>query len=157
MLPYDKTVLLVLEDPSHLDRAVRYLFRAGYDRIAGYCKGGIEGWYNAGLPVESLNLLSVHKLKSALEQGEEMLILDVRSDEEWESGHIRGARHIFVGHLEQRLSEVPKDKPVAVYCESGNRSGLAASILLRAGYPKVYSVPGSIAAWKAAGFPIVKD
>jgi len=49
------------------------------------------------------------------------------------------------------------DKPVAVYCESGSRSGLAASILLRAGYPKVYNVPGSISAWKAAGFPVTKD
>lgn len=84
-------------------------------------------------------------------------MLDVRGGAEWKSGHIPGARHIYVGNLQERISEVPKDKPVVAYCESGNRSGLAASILLRAGYPKVLSVPGSIAAWKAAGFPIVKD
>ena len=156
LLPYDKQVLLVLEAPSHLDRAVRYLFRAGYERITGYLKGGIEAWYSSGLPVESMNLISVHQLKRALEQGEEMLILDVRGDEEWESGHLPGAKHIFVGHLEQRLSEVPKGKPVVAYCESGHRSGIAASILLRTGYPRVSNVPGSITAWKAAGFPIVK-
>ena len=99
----------------------------------------------------------MHQLKSALDKHEELLLLDVRRGGEWKSGHLAGAMHIYVGNLEQRIIEVPKDKPVAVYCESGNRSGLAASILLRAGYPKVYSVPGSIAAWKAAGFPIVKD
>lgn len=156
MLPYDEPLLLVLEDPAHLQKAARYLFRAGYERITGYLKGGIEGWYNAGLPIESLSLLSVHQLKSAIDRGEPLTILDTRGQEEWESGHIAGALHIYIGHLERRLGEVPRDKPVAVYCESGHRSGIGASVLLRAGYAKVSSVPGSIAAWKAAGFPVVR-
>ena len=158
VLPYDKPLVLVLEEQSDLNKAVRYLLRAGYDSsVKGYLKGGIESWYKAGLAIQSLGLLSVHQLKIALDRREELLALDTRGEREWESGHIPGARHIYVGHLEQRLSEVPRDKAVAVYCESGRRSGLAASILLRAGYPKVYNVPGSMAAWRAAGFPIVKD
>lgn len=157
VLPYDRPILLVLEDQAHIDRAVRYLIRAGYDNIIGYLKDGTEGWYNAGLPTESLPLLSVHQLKSMLDRGEDLLVLDTRAQDEWESGHIAGANHIYVGHLEHGLAEIPKGKPIAVICSVGHRAGLGASILLRAGYPKVYNVLGSVKAWIAAGFPVTKE
>ncbi len=157
VLSYDTPILLVLEDQCHLERAVRYLIRAGYDRIVGYLKDGVEGWYNAGFPIESLPLLSVHQLKDKIARCEELLVLDTRGQDEWESGHIRGALHIYVGYLEQRLAEVPKDNPVAVICNVGHRAGLGASILLRAGYREVYNVLGSVKAWTAAGFPITTD
>jgi hydroxyacylglutathione hydrolase len=157
VLPYDRPILLVLEGQDHPEKAVRYLTRIGYDRIHGYLKGGMETWYNAGFPMESMGLLSVHDLKRMMDKRELLTILDTRGQEEWNSGHIEGAIHIYVGHLEQRLSEVPRDKPVAVYCKTGHRAGLSASILLRGGCSKVYNVPGSITAWLAAGYPIVKD
>jgi hydroxyacylglutathione hydrolase len=157
VLPYDKPVLLVTEDRSHLDRAVRYLIRAGYDRIAGYLHGGIESWYNAGLPLENLPLLSARQLKSMLDHGQQLLLLDTRGQDEWESGHLKGALHIYVGHLEQKLAEIPRDKPVIVYCRTGHRAGLGASILLRAGYPVVYNFAGSVRAWTAAGFPLTTE
>jgi hydroxyacylglutathione hydrolase len=157
VLSYDRPVLLVLEDEAHLEKAVRYLIRAGYDQITGYLKGGTEGWYNAGLPVESLPLLSVHQLKDKLDRGEELLVLDTRGQDEWNSGHIKGAFHIYVGHLEQKLAEVPRDRPVAVICNVGHRAGLGASILLRANYPEVYNVLGSVKAWVAAGYPVTND
>jgi len=156
-LPYDRPILLVLEDQSHLERAVRYLIRAGYDQIAGYLRDGTEGWYNTGLPTENLPLLSVHQLKGMLDRGEELLVLDARGQDEWDSGHIAGSLHVYVGYLEQRLGEVPGDKPIAVICNVGHRAGLGASILLRAGYPSVYNVLGSVKAWVAAGFPVTID
>jgi hydroxyacylglutathione hydrolase len=154
VLSYDQPILLVLEDESHLEMAVRYLIRAGYDGIAGYLKGGTEGWYNAGFPTENLHLLSVHKLKSMIDCGEDLLVLDTRGEDEWSSGHIEGAVHIYVGHLAERLAEIPNNKPVAVICNVGHRAGLGASILLRAGYQKVYNVLGSVKAWIAAGYPV---
>ena len=157
VLPYDKPILLVLEDQSHLERAVRYLIRAGYDRIIGYLKDGTEGWYNAGFPTENLPLLSVHQLKDMLNHNEDLLVLDTRGQDEWDSGHIAGALHIYVGHLEQRLGDVPQNRPIAVICNVGHRAGLGASILLRADYPKVYNVLGSVKAWVAAGFPVTTD
>jgi len=156
VLSYDKPILLVLEDESHLERTVRYLIRAGYDWIVGYVKGGTEGWYNTGFPTESLHLLSVHQLKSMIDRVEEFVILDTRGQNEWESGHIEGALHIYVGHLEERLAEVPTDKAVAVICNVGHRAGLGASILLRAGFTKVCNVLGSMKAWVAAGYPVTK-
>ncbi|MBI2830946.1 MAG: MBL fold metallo-hydrolase [Chloroflexi bacterium] len=157
VLPYDNPILLVLEDQSHLERAVSYLVRLGYDRIAGYLKEGIEGWYNAGFAIEHLPPLSVHQLKDKLDHHEDFVVLDVRREDEWSPGHISGALHIYAGHLEKRLDEVSRDKLVAVMCSVGHRAGLGASILLRAGYPKVYNVLGSAKAWVAAGFPFTKD
>jgi hydroxyacylglutathione hydrolase len=154
MLPYDRPILLVLEDQSHLERAVRYLIRAGYDQIDGYLREGTEGWYNAGLPTESLPVLSVHQLKGMIDRGEDLLVLDTRGHEEWASGRIAGSLHIYVGYLEKRINEVPKARPIAVICNVGHRAGLGASILLRAGYPNIYNVLGSVKAWVAAGFPI---
>ena len=81
----------------------------------------------------------------------------MRDQEEWDEGHVAGAKHIYVGHLEKRLGEIPSDKPVAAFCSVGRRAGIAASVLQRAGFPVVYSVLGSMTAWKKAGYPLVKD
>jgi hydroxyacylglutathione hydrolase len=157
ILPYDRPLLLVPEDQSHLDRAVSYLRRIGYDQIKGFLKEGIESWYNAGLQIESLPLLSVHQLKEKMEQENNLIVLDVRGEDEWKRGHIAGSRHIYTGHIEQRLSEIPRDKPVAVLCSVGHRAGLVASVLLRAGFRDVYSVLGSITAWRQAGFGLTVE
>ncbi len=156
ILPYDKPILLVLEDQDHLEKAIRYLIRLGFDKIAGFLKGGIEGWYDAGFQTESLPLLSVHQLKEMLDRKENLTVLDARRQDEWNSGHIEGAMHVFVGHVENKLEEIPRDRPVAVLCSVGHRAGIAASILLRTGYPMVYNVLGSVTAWRNAGFPLIK-
>lgn len=158
VLPYDKPIMLVLEDQSHLETAVHYLIRVGYDNIIGYLRDGTEGWYNAGFHTEHLSLLSVHELKQMLDRDAgDLLVLDTRGQAEWDTGHIKDALHIYVGHLESRLSDIPKDRPIAVICNVGHRASLGASILLRAGYQKVYNVLGSVKAWTAAGFPVTKD
>ena len=157
MLPYDKPILLVLEDQNHLKKAVTYLIRVGYDNILGFLKDGIEGWYDAGLPTESLPLLSVHQLKEKLDRGKDLLVLDARDQREWDTGHIQSSLHIYTGHVESRVSEIPRDKPVAVLCSVGHRAGIAASVLLRAGFTQVYNVLGSVTAWRRAGFPLIID
>jgi hydroxyacylglutathione hydrolase len=156
VLPYNTPILLVLEDKEQLETAVKYLIRLGYDNIAGFLNGGIAAWYIEALPVEGFNLLSVHDLKSKLDADEELFILDVRGDEEWESGHIEGARHIYVGHVEENLDKVPKNCQVVVYCGSGRRSNIAASILKKNGYRKVFNVLGSMSSWKSAGYEVIK-
>jgi len=82
--------------------------------------------------------------------------LDVRKQNEWDTGYIEGAVHIFVGHLIDKLSQIPKEKPTVVHCSAGYRSGLAASIILRAGYTDVYNVAGGINAWISSGLPIIR-
>ena len=81
------------------------------------------------------------------------LLLDVRTPEEFNSGHIPGAVNISVQTLPDRLSEVPDDQPVVVYCRSGNRSATASKILADAGYSEVYDM-GGIITWVEQGRPV---
>ncbi len=81
------------------------------------------------------------------------LLIDVRTPEEFNSGHIEGAVNIPVDALASRLNEVPSGQPVVVYCRSGNRSAQASNILAQAGYSTVYDL-GGIIDWTAQGYPI---
>ncbi len=157
VLPYDAPLLLVLQDPSHLDQVARHLLRVGYDNITGYLKGGVESWYNTGLPVEHLPVLTVQELRVLIESRSPMTVLDVRTQAEWEQGRIEGAMHKFVGHLKEGVEDIPARIPVATTCSVGNRASLAASILLQENSRDVYNVLGSMKAWTAAGYPVVKD
>jgi phage shock protein E len=81
------------------------------------------------------------------------LLLDVRTPEEFASGHIDGAVNIPVESLQRRLSEVPMNQPIVVYCRSGNRSAQASQILAQAGYTRIYDM-GGLNDWVALGFPV---
>lgn len=81
------------------------------------------------------------------------LLIDVRSPAEFAEGHIRGAKNIPLQELPQRLAQIPNDKPVMLYCRSGNRSGMALQMLQNAGYEDVYNV-GGIGALAAQGLPV---
>jgi len=84
-------------------------------------------------------------------------IIDVRRQNEWDEGHIKGAHHIYLGRLPERLDQVPEDVPVVVQCKTGTRSSFAASILQRAGKKRVYNLLGGIDAWKGLGYPLVRS
>ena len=81
------------------------------------------------------------------------LLIDVRTPEEFAGGHIEGAVNIPVEALASRLSEVPTDQPIVVYCRSGNRSATASQILADAGYPEIYDL-GGLQGWISQGFPV---
>lgn len=160
VLSYDKPIILVLESKKQLKTAVSYLIRLGYDQIKGYiCSGeeacGLESWYTAACPIEHLGLLSVQELKDRLERADDLTLLDVRTDEEWDHGYIRNALHVHVGHLKGELEKIPDDRPTAVICSVGNRASLASSILRRAGRREIFNVLGGMTAWRRANFPTV--
>jgi hydroxyacylglutathione hydrolase len=142
---------LVLESEDQLNEIVRYFVRTGYTRFAGYLVGGMMAWNNVGLPLESVGQMTVHEVKHA---GKRLQLLDVRSPDEWERGHIPNARHVFLGELREQLDKLNPTKPTAVYCDSGYRASIATSILKQAGFDRVRNIPGSWQAWKNAGFPI---
>lgn len=81
------------------------------------------------------------------------VLLDVRTPQEFASGHIQGAVNISVETLASRLNEVPNGQPIVVYCRSGNRSAQASQILAQAGYTNIYDLGGLID-WTAQGFPV---
>jgi rhodanese-related sulfurtransferase len=88
-----------------------------------------------------------------MDDGVAHTLLDVRTSEEFDGGYIPGAINISLQELQQKLNRIPKDKPVVVYCRSGNRSAFAANILMQAGYTEVYDL-GGIIDWARQGLPI---
>lgn len=152
MLDPELPVLLVLEHDDDVAKVVPLFLRTGYTRFAGYLVGGMKAWDNVGLPLAEVDQITVHEVK---EQAETLQVLDVRSPDEWQKGHIPGAIHIFLPEVPEKLAELNKDKPVAVYCDSGYRASLATSLLKPAGFD-VHNVPGSWQAWQNAKYPVEK-
>jgi hydroxyacylglutathione hydrolase len=155
VLPYDHPTLIVPETPEQMAEVTTTLLRVGFDDVKGYLEGGMDSWETGGFPLASLPMLSVHELNQKLAaKSSALTVLDVRTDKEWNDGHIEGALHIHGGKLQERFAEVRRDRPVAVVCGSGYRASIAASFLLREGYTDVYNVVGGMSAWKAAGLPM---
>jgi len=80
-------------------------------------------------------------------------ILDVRQPEEWNEYHVPGSTLIPLAELQNRLTDLPKDKEIVVVCRSGNRSATGRDVLLNAGFPQVTSLAGGLSQWKAKGYP----
>ena len=97
-------------------------------------------------------------VKSVLSNGNGFVLLDVRESEEWDAGHIPGAKHIPRGYLESRVEGVvgsDRSKRVVIYCASGQRSALAANTLKELlGYEDVASMNGGITLWKDRGYDV---
>ncbi len=107
--------------------------------------------------VSAIEYISVDEAYGILLNNKEYLFIDVRSEDEYESGHIERAINIPVSEIETRLDEVPTDKSVIVYCNgsSCHRSQRAAEILIENGFREVYVISGKgINEWEEKGYPV---
>jgi len=152
-LSYDQPILLVNEtdDPT---QAVRHLVRIGYDDLAGCLSGGMLAWHMSGRRSASIETATVQALCHRLDE-ENVWILDVRSDEELaHQGEIADAHHIHITQLPLHLQEAPRDQPVYIFCGSGLRSTIGASLLQREGWDNLTVVLGGLAGWSSTTCPI---
>jgi hydroxyacylglutathione hydrolase len=136
-----------------------HLIRVGFDDVSGYLEGGIDAWETAGLPLNTLSTASVHQLHQQIKavQDGSLTLLDVRTEDEWNDGIVEGALRIHGGQLQEHFEDVPRDKPVAVICDSGYRASIAASFLQRQGFEQVTNVIGGMSAWQSADLPTVTN
>lgn len=105
-------------------------------------------------PASAIQRISPKQYQADYAQaGTEHILVDVRTPEEFASGHIAGAVNISLQSLPQRMSELPQDRPIVLYCRSGNRSNTAAQMLARAGYTDIYDL-GGVIDWRAQGLPL---
>jgi len=147
-------VFLVLERPEDLKKAYLHLSRIGVDNLRGVLSGGFEKWRDAGQPIEVSGTISC---SNAFDSAK-MTLLDVREITEYEEGHINDAKHAYVGfinHIKDISKRLNPRKPVIVMCGVGHRASLAASMLLRFGFKRVYNLIGGITAWKELKKPLV--
>ncbi|WP_035990740.1 MBL fold metallo-hydrolase [Leptolyngbya sp. KIOST-1] len=149
----NSSILLVAEGPEALREASEQLFRIGYDRVVGYLHDGMTGWQTQGLPLQRITQMPVTELHAQLDC-EDLLVLDVRSDQEFLNGAIPHAQHLYLPHLKENLAQLDHTKRVATYCGSGYRASIAASLLQKYGFASVINIPGSWSAWQSAELPV---
>lgn len=128
----------------------RGLVRVGLDNITGFLKAGMSAWINAGLAFERTTQLSTEEVR---DRSKDTLVLDVRSEAEWRTGHIEGATHIMLGDLPHQAQKLPKDRPIVCVCGSVYRSTIAAGGLAKNGFSSVESMDGGMAAWNNRNSP----
>lgn len=143
---------LVAEDAATAARAARELALIGVDRIGGWMTPGTARaaagrWHR-------LERLTPQELAAAARDGG-VHVVDVRNESEWSAGHLPGVANIPLGALGARAGELPRNGTIALHCQGGTRSVIAASLLEQRGFDRVVDLRGGYAAWAAAGLPVV--
>jgi hydroxyacylglutathione hydrolase len=155
LLPYDRDFYLIIDDRGGqaVDELVRDLAGIGLDRLAGYFGAEtIEAWRTSHGQLQTTPTLTLAQVSSQL-RADRVTVLDVRGEGEWLGGHLPGSLNIPVASLDERMNEIPRDRPVIVHCQTGSRAAIAASLLRARGFTDVRYFPGGFAEWHAAGQP----
>ncbi|HEU5183805.1 MAG TPA: rhodanese-like domain-containing protein [Gemmatimonadaceae bacterium] len=156
LVPYDRPFYLILDDACQhcVDEAVRDLAMIGLDQTAGYFgRDAIEAWAADHRQLASVRQMSSSEVAAELRKGN-VAVIDVRGASEWEAGHLPGVPNIPLGYLADRLSELPRGKPLVMQCQGGTRSAIATSLLRAKGIDDVINLVGGFADWQASGHPV---
>ena len=153
LLAREQPIVLIAEPGKELEAATR-LGRIGFDNVIGYLDGGMQSLEGSDAMseqrVERIDRITPGSLAEQLQGADPPLVLDVRAPGEWEQEQIEGAVNLPLSRLRQQLGELPADSAIVVYCSSGYRSGIAASVLQGAGFERVFDLVGGLGAWQAA-------
>ena len=146
LVPFDREFYLIADNDT-LTAAVRDLAMIGLDTVAGaFDTCVINDWSASGRTIESVPHVEPEEAARMLDAGE-VNVIDVRGKTEWEAGHIDDSPNIPIGYLTDRLADIPRDKPLVVYCQAGARSAIATSVLRARGVAKVINLTGGYEAW----------
>jgi len=161
LLPYDADLWLLTDQnvigdlaPAIVRDAVRDLALIGLDRVGGWFDAAaLAGVEESGRALATVPQIDARAF-AARRDLESMQLVDVRGATEFDAGHLPGSMNIPVGLLAQSLDQLQEHAPVVVQCQSGARSAIAASVLMRAGRANVFNLVGGFAAWRGAGLPV---
>jgi rhodanese-related sulfurtransferase/glyoxylase-like metal-dependent hydrolase (beta-lactamase superfamily II) len=149
LLEHDRPIVVVVEPGREQEAAMR-LGRIGFDNVAGYLEGGMQALDGRPELVARVERITAATLAEQLSEADAPLLVDVRSEHEWDEGRIEGSVNVPLSRLPDRLPELPRDRPLVVYCSSGYRSSIAASIMLRRGFAGIADLVGGLDAWHAS-------
>lgn len=154
MLPADTSIGLIIENTHIYSEIIDQLRLMGFDQDIWVIQLNEEQkdfpFSFSSFPIIEIDELAKQKSKS-------LYVLDVRTPEEWRTGHIPGSHHLELNQLENGLKQLPTHQPIALLCRSGQRSSLAASLLQKHGFHSVMNIRGGIQAWKQAGLPLRQE
>jgi len=156
VLPPDREVVLV-GDPATAAEAKVRLARVGYDTVVGQLDDLASICTARPELVEASSRLTIEQLAELRGLEPALQLVDVRSPGETASGTLPGSREIPLAILTRSLAGLDRCAPVLVYCATGYRSQIAASVLLQAGFGDVSDLAGGYRAWESAGLPVARE
>jgi len=159
LVPYDRDLFLIFAgDPEHaMTTASRDLRKIGLTRAIGFAgEDVIDAWARKHGKLRDQRQVDVRSLNSRSRDAS-LQVVDVRSPDEWFSGHVRGAIHIPLAALPGRIGEIDRGASVVVHCKGGGRSAIAASFLEANGIESVANLTGGFDAWTASGLPVERE
>lgn len=153
-LDFDRPVALVAG--AGQERIIqRRLARLGFERLVGFLAGGIVAWLTAGRAAAATRTVTVDRLCEELDEGGDAVILDVRGREEAAAaGEIPGARLVPLTELADRLDELDREEELTVFCGTGLRSMIAASLLEQRVFRRVRVALGGLRGWRSRSCPV---
>lgn len=149
VLDPERPVVLIADPGGEVEAATR-LGRIGFDMVTGYLDGGMQPLEDAPQLIERTERITAGSLAEQLDSPSPPLLIDVRSESEWKERHIDQAVNVPLSQLQERLGELPANRPLVVHCASDYRSTIAASLLRRAGMTDVAALVGGLAGWESA-------
>jgi glyoxylase-like metal-dependent hydrolase (beta-lactamase superfamily II)/rhodanese-related sulfurtransferase len=148
----DQEVVLIGRDDEEAKRAAHLAGSVGIRKLGGYLAGGMTTWREEKRSTQSIERIDVPELH---ERGDEVQILDVREQSEWNEGHIPGSLLTPYHDIHELPADLDSARPVAVLCSSGQRAATAASLLQRYGAQEpLHVVDGGVGTWARSGWPI---
>ncbi|MGF1581540.1 MAG: rhodanese-like domain-containing protein [Gemmataceae bacterium] len=152
LLENDKEIVVIAE-PGEEEEAIMRLGRIGFDNVTGYLDGGMHALDERPDLVRMVKRITAQALANRLHSQESLPVVDVRSEKEWQAGHIVGSSNIPLNHLRQRSQEISVEKSFVVHCQSGYRSAIAVSVLEQKGFSNMLDLVGGFQAWEASKLP----
>jgi hydroxyacylglutathione hydrolase len=149
--------ILIIAPPGRETEAALRLGRIGFDQMHGYLADGMEALADRPDLIARIERHSVEEIAEELVAAETPLILDVRSPREYAAKHIAGSTNLPLSRLRESMQQIPQHRHFYLHCAGGYRSSIAASLLARAGLTDLTEMAGGLAAWEAAGMPVVGE
>ncbi len=146
-----KQPILLIAPVGHEDETVIRLARVGFDNTLGFLEGGFESWKNAGNPVGTVDRISAEEFEKRWQKGDR--VLDTRRDGEYAAEHLDEAFHRPLSDINGWIAEIRPDEHFTMYCGSGYRSMIAASILKARGIENFTEVAGGFGAISKTSLP----
>ena len=149
ILPFDKNILLVTETGKEKETIVR-LTRVGFEHFVGYLQGGFEAWKNANEKIDLIIDIEADELAMDIPFDDQLLVIDVRKENEYADGHLAQAMNIPLTNLTDpgSMADLDDSHNMYVHCAGGYRSVIAASLIKRQGLHNVRNVLGGWGAIK---------